>query len=169
MSSEHAHIIKRNKLNVVSFKFIISFELGLLDQLLMSAWIKRGPTKNDFTFYEEFKRTRRVRQLMRLVSVLHLNQNSWHILACAVGVQKGRGKEFLFYRLLRTRYISLLPFFVYWLEISFFFQFMFNSLFICCVVVFTKLATSGIIRMKLKRKKWMSWSDRLGGSERSAL
>ena len=65
MSSEHAHIIKRNKLNVVSFKFIISFELALLDQLLMSASIKRGPTKDDFTFYEEFKRTRRVRQLMR--------------------------------------------------------------------------------------------------------
>lgn len=165
MSSEHAHIIKRNKLNVVSFKFIISFELALLDQLLMSASIKRGPTKDDFTFYEEFKRTRRV----RMVSVLHLNQNSWLILPCAVGVQKGRGMEFLFYRLLRTRYISLPPFFVYWLEISFFFQLMFNSLFICCVVVFTKLATSGIIRMKLKRKKWMSWSDRLGGSERSAL
>ena len=72
MSSEHAHIIKRNKLNVVSFKFIISFELALLDQLLMSASIKRGPTKDDFTFYEEFKRTRRV----RMVSVLHLNQNS---------------------------------------------------------------------------------------------
>jgi len=41
------------------------FELGLLDQLLMSAWIKRGPTKDDFSSFKEFKRTRRGRQLMK--------------------------------------------------------------------------------------------------------